>query len=394
MTAAIRRASVAGILLLAALPAGCRPGDKAPAAADSKEYRQHFQAARQGFDSGDWAAAEAELLRAIGLWPDSVEAHFLLGKTYFAENFYRQAEGEFDAVVDLDPETIDGRLGLIRIFLKEGRRQEIDDRVEEILRRAPDHPEGLFFRGLQASRRGEYTAAIDDFQRVLQQAPGHIEARYHLGLAWMKSGRFEEAVVALRQTLVRDPGHLGAHQHLAGTLRRMGLPEAAARAGEAYRNFREAGKRNQDSLKYRELAVQAYNSEKFPEALAAFREIVAVAPEDSQAVAYLGSAHLALGNRPEAFRFLEQALRLDPRNAFAQLEMGRYLALEGDLQGAESSFLRAIDINAEFSLPHYFLAGLYRSLNRIAESDREFAEFQRLEKRSSESSLPDQKEYW
>jgi tetratricopeptide (TPR) repeat protein len=367
----------------------------AAAIADPAAYRRHFDQGVIFYQAGARTAATKELMRAAELGPREAGPHIFLGMNYFAGNFFTRAEKEFQRAIQLDPGSSEARLGLVRTFDKMGKSHQGLPVLEEVLRSSPDHPEALFFRGRILYRRGEFAAAADDLRRAAVAIPANVEAHYHLGLALMKLNRTAAAVDAFEAAIDRDPGHLGARQNLAIVLRRSGATAAADRAEQEFRRLREEKDRALQALAFRDKAVAAYNSEKYQEALEEFQRIVSINPDDSQAVVYLGSTHLAMGDREAARLHLERGLRLDPENEFAYMELGRLSALEGDLAGAEEYLQRAMTANPDDPRPHYFLAGIYRSQNRIPESEREWAEFLRLQEQGPGApATSKQREYW
>jgi Tfp pilus assembly protein PilF len=65
-------------------------------------------------------------------------------------------------------------------------------------------------------------------------------------------------------------------------------------------------------------------------------------------------------------------------------------ALRGELDRAETFLKKASEVNPDYPMPHYFLAGIYRSQNRVQESEQEWAEFLRLQ--GQPSKPPDAKQ--
>ncbi|MBI4161109.1 MAG: tetratricopeptide repeat protein [Acidobacteria bacterium] len=400
-----RFGAAAGCLavLLAACAPDSAPPPRPPGPADSVEFRRHLDHGIELFRRGARRAAEAELRRAADLAPGDPRPHLFLGRNFYAENFFRQAEAEFRRAVELDRDSVEARVGLVLTHEVKGNLSASLRGLEEILDRDPEHPDGLFLRGRLAYRRGDFAAAAADLERAARSRPEDPQIRYQLGLARLKQDRPEEAVTVLREAVRLDPGHLGAQQAFSRALRVLGATaeaEAAEKrfAEAAERRFQEAqGSRARDAnlADVRDRAVEAFNSGNLDLALAEFRAIVAARPGDSQAVTYLGSTHLARGERPEARRYLERGLELDPDNAFAWMELGRLAALEGDLGRAEEFLRRAIEANPDFPLPRYFLAGIYRNQDRIRESEQEMAKFLSLRDLAGESpGESTEREYW
>jgi tetratricopeptide (TPR) repeat protein len=99
--------------------------------------------------------------------PNSVLAHYKLGKAYYDKSDYQNAEQEYKRAL-----SIDSRFALAHFSL--GKLYHLKERFEE---------------------------AIEAYQNAIRIRPGYVEP--HLGLAWIyrKSNRSEKAIDVLRQVL-------------------------------------------------------------------------------------------------------------------------------------------------------------------------------------------------
>ena len=67
-----------------------------------------------------------------------------------------------------------------------------------------------------------------------------------------------------------------------------------------------------------------------------------------------------------------------PEHFGSNLNLGRFLAESGDLQGAIPSLQKAASIRPAAPGPHIFLADVYTKMGRTADAERERQEAQRL----------------
>lgn len=127
----------------------------------------------------------------------------------------------------------------------------------------------------------KYSAAAGWLERVPPEDPNAVEAAFLLGLCRYRLAEFEKAESAFRllSSLAPRPeiwNNLGAAQS------RLGRPEAVD-------NFRRAVESDPHEPAYRfNLGYALWKQERYEEAAEAFRELLQLTPEDSQATLMLG----------------------------------------------------------------------------------------------------------
>lgn len=85
-------------------------------------------------------------------------------------------------------------------------------------------------------------------------------------------------------------------------------------------------------------------------------DTVAKHPVNSRALAGVATAYFNRGNLPEARRFYEESLRLDPTSAAKQYNMGLALGALGDVDGAIRYYREAIRLVPQYGAAHGNLA--------------------------------------
>jgi tetratricopeptide (TPR) repeat protein len=153
-------------------------------------------------------------------YPDSYQAHYVLGNCYLNED---RAPGkaleEFRAAYRLRPQFPLLQLGFAKIFIDRGEY----DRAEEALTRArvldPDggmvrEGELCYIRGRLAQRRNDPQAALAFFRRSVACDPFIPAARKALGLHCCTLGMYAAAEEEFRRAAALDPGDAQAHFYL------------------------------------------------------------------------------------------------------------------------------------------------------------------------------------
>ena len=159
-------------------------------------------------------------------------------------------------------------------------------------------------RDLQA--QGDYAASVEPLRRLLDEGPGDPEVNYLYGLALVQTGKPSQAMWALRESS-RDPAWaVRAGLEVAGAaLSTRDFPAAVA-ASEA---VLAVDPDNADALRMRGMAhLELMESPE--ESLANFDRLLEQSPEDFAALLYRMMALLALDEVDEARAVLEEVRRI------------------------------------------------------------------------------------
>jgi len=161
--------------------------------------------AESEYDIRNYAAARADLIRAISLDPASELAHYLLGNTLVELRELNQAVEEYSTAIRLAP-----------------RKPRTHYSLAFALRLLGDDA--------SAERSLREALAIDN-----QYAPAHCE----LGKLYNKQGRLPEAVEEFKNAIRYNPSISAAYYHLAMTYRQMGEKSDSEEALKMFRSVRE-----------------------------------------------------------------------------------------------------------------------------------------------------------
>ena len=101
--------------------------------------------------------------------------------------------------------------------------------------------------------------------------------------------------------------------------------------------------------------------------------------ENTDCMVDLGVVFARMGRWPDAVRCYKLALNRKPQDAGAWLRLGRALAAEGDIEGAEGSFRSASALAPEDAAAHNSLGSMLQLLGRFPASADAFAEAVRIE---------------
>lgn len=201
-----------------------------------------------------------------------------------------------------------------------------------------------------------FPEAATEAQNGLAANPKSYALRLRLGAAYLAAGRYAESEGVFRDLVAAgDPLPMG-YVGLAQVLLRTG------RAAEAATELADAEKKQGPKFLlsyFRGLALA--RAAKSEEALAAFQQAVRLDPKNAEAHLNLGKTQLTLGHVHEAIPDLLEALRLEPGNIQAKRLLSQAYRRAGDAQNAakyaesstESPAEPLNDLVGEFFVPEW-----------------------------------------
>lgn len=206
--AALRRGANAEALSLARVAVTETPHD-------ARAYALLAHAERA---TGDSAAAQQAINRAVLLAPDDAELHFQRAGFLLNENKLDEAQAALTRTTHLDPNQLQAYIVQAQIALGRG---DLDD-AERLQRTAariePEHPLVKTIEGMLAMRRGDGERALLLLTRAAAQMPDDLQVLYALGFAHLDQKQFAFAEQAFRRIIELSPGMSGLRGLLADIL--------------------------------------------------------------------------------------------------------------------------------------------------------------------------------
>ncbi|MBZ5666122.1 MAG: sulfatase-like hydrolase/transferase [Acidobacteriia bacterium] len=182
--------------------------------------------------------------------------------------------------------------------------------------------------------------ALPELHKAILTSPNVSMLHFFLGGCYMENKDFAKAVPELRKAVEIDPG----------------FTRAAMNLGRA-------------SLK-----VQDYDG-----AATAFERVIKTDPNIMDAHVLLVVVYAQLNRPQDEIRECRRVLEVVPDHFGSNLNLGRFLAQSGDLQGAIAPLQKAASVRPTRPAPHMYLADVYKQLGREEDAKREQAEAERLD---------------
>jgi tetratricopeptide (TPR) repeat protein len=214
---------------------------------------------------------------AIALWPDSPDAHDVMGDLALDALEPEAAEAEFRKARLVEAESSSGRTKLAEALRLQGKFDEAVAELREALRINPKSARahsglGLALRGLDRT-----TDSIAAYREAIRLEPDLIDARNGLAVVLASQGQLEDAVSQFREIIRVDPDSAIGYYNLAYALADLDRDVESAAA------LREVIRINPNHYNARYNLGELFRLEaKYDESVKQFREYLRLAPDTPQ----------------------------------------------------------------------------------------------------------------
>jgi tetratricopeptide (TPR) repeat protein len=191
-------------------------------------------------------------------------------------------------------------------------------------------------QGKKEFQAGNYQVAIIHFKNAVGVAPKDAEPYYQLGLAYLASRDINTAGSYFHKATELNPKHAGAQLKLAELMS----------TSQAKDMVEEAQKRTKD--------------------------VLALLPEDTDALDVLAFTELRLGQPDSAEAHLKEALRKSPNSLRSSIALAQSRMARKDVAGAEEALKQAAAQAPKSPEPRDYLGGFYLALGKTAEAEHEY----------------------
>jgi predicted Zn-dependent protease len=256
----------------------------------------HFLAARTARRAGLYDEAHRHLAEynRLGGVPEAVELEQVLSRVQRGdlESFEGYLlscvqHGHPDAALLLE--------ALIKGYIRTYRMYQASHCLNQLLELEPDNAQALIWRGEVAERNRNHTDARADYRRAVELEPDNVEARLKLAAVLFHHRLAAEAAEHYQHVLLREPGHVSARLGVTRCRRDLGQTEEAkqlldALLAENPANVRVLHERGQLALQTNDAA----------DAEAWLRKAVSLAPYDREVIYTLAQCLQMRGKHEEA----------------------------------------------------------------------------------------------
>jgi tetratricopeptide (TPR) repeat protein len=323
-----------------------------------------------------FAEAFEDLKQAVQLSPTTADYRANLGYVLWKLGRAQEAIQAEREALKLDEKNYTANYQLGRFLLRTGDKTLVKEAAAK-LKRALELDARQYevrFELIAAFRElGETASALGQLEILQDAKASDARVDYVSGLLHADRGDLKFAIAEFSEAVRKDPSLYGAWQDL-------GLAYAKLnRWSEAVQAFSELAKRQQNSVEVAYLlALALYNSKNTAEAETHVRRALRLAASFAEAHTLLGIILAAKGTEnSEAIDSLTQAVALAPNNFDAVFYLGRVQYVARDYSNSVNSLQAAVSLNPKSIEARFFLGTV---LEALGESEKALAEYQEIVK--------------
>ena len=312
--------------------------------------------AQAALDKNDYEAAVASLQKFIAEKPDVAYAHFQLAYAYTALKRPDVARQEFERCIALDPKMPEAQLNLGILLLEEQPAEAVAP-LRKAVELLPSESRPRYLLGLAQERSGDLSGAAESFEGAASLDPKDADSLTRLGQVLLRQGKPAGAEGKFRASLDLQPKSPAALEGLAQSLDQQKKPQAV----EAYRNYLAV--RPDDKAARSRLVRLLVEQQKYDEAVAENGKNNAGQPVTVDDLKLRADIEIGQNKLDEAITTLRQAIALAPNDAQLHGGLGRTYLQKRRFADAEvelKSALRLDQNNLDYwkdLSSTYYLAG-------------------------------------
>lgn len=297
-------------------------------------------------DKKEYEKSKDYLKQALGINPESPEAHFYLGFAY--ENL--------------------GQNDLALVEYKRAIQMKYDYTIAH------------YNLGDLYIKLGDTILAIQEYKKVIKEEPDNYQAFISLALAYEKINNFEEAKKVYQEAIKINPQRVDAFINLANIF------VIENKTDEAINMYNEALKIDKDnSNAIFNLGILYHQVKDYNTAKAYYKLAIKKDPNNSYIYNNLGLVYFSLTQIDDAIKEWENAIKVDPNNVDAYNNIGWAFYVLRDLDKSIETYLKAISINPNHSVLYMNLGTVYYAKGDLDNAIKMLNKFLDIEPASEKS---------
>jgi Flp pilus assembly protein TadD len=300
--------------------------------------------AKSLLDEGKLHEAELAVRQYLVQYPNSGDAHFLLGYVLF-----RLIQAQALSAAGLDAASPHGADVSDTKFRDAKAKESLAAYTEGAKYQNPSALD-LKIVALDYVLLQDYTDADKWLTKSLEWNPKDAEGWYYLGRTKYNENRFEEAINAFEQCLKLDPGNVKAEHNLGLSYAGLGRTEEAINAYKKAMDWQTQAA-NKNPGPFIDLGSLLLEQNQAENAVAYLLQAVEIAPREFSAHEQLGKAYSHLNQLQKAQSELEKAVELAPQIARLHFLLGQVYRRQGLIDKAKAELDRFAKLNGAHSLP-------------------------------------------
>ena len=175
------------------------------------ERKQHFfDQGKAAYDAGQFAQAIEPLNKFLLIYPEHVEAAYILGRSYEAREDLDNALQRYGQAIQLEPHYKDVLMRTAEIYQKRNDPESALGLLRKLIGIEPTNVEAHYFSGLSHLQLNRPDDALAAFLEAARLDPNHVDAHYQAAVLYEQKGDIDRAVNRFEETIVLDASKVDA----------------------------------------------------------------------------------------------------------------------------------------------------------------------------------------
>jgi len=322
--------------------------------ADPRSVEARLELGQALMKSGNLRAAYSELVRAVDLKPDSLQGRYRLALFQLGIGDLKGAKENYEKTRAADRDALETRTLAAKIALAEKQPDKAILELAEVLKKDPKNVGIHVDLGLIYFGKKDFKTAETYFLKALELDSKAANARVALAQLYLASGDQEKGEQQLVLGTKADPEN-EALLHVLGL-----FYSITKQSSDFEKLYLDILKKKPDSLIAKKRLAEFYLvSGHVPQARRYTDEILKIEPGDIDGHFFRGRLNLAEGSFVKAIEDLTAVTQSAPRLGPAFYFLGQAQRAANRTEEARKNLARAVELNPNWVLPRFALAQLY-----------------------------------
>ncbi|HEV2911708.1 MAG TPA: tetratricopeptide repeat protein [Pyrinomonadaceae bacterium] len=289
-------------------------------------------------------AARADMEAARDTAPNSPGVYSNLAAVSLRENKQDEAIGLFERALDIDKANFDALNGLINIYVSQKRLDQAHARVDQALAAQPNFASLHYLKAQVYGFERNGAGAETELRKAIEIEPNYLPAYFSLGALFVNLNQQERAIAEYRRILEKRPDDASAYT-LIGMLEdsRQNFDAAA----ESYRKALELDPNSAIAANNLAWLYATRNMGNLDEAVRLAQGIVQRYPDQMGFVDTLGWVYYKKNLYAAAVEQLKKVVAKDEKSATYRFHLGMAMAAGGDKVNARRELEQALRLGEE-----------------------------------------------
>ena len=293
--------------------------------------------------------ARETLIRAAALENTNIVSLQRLAQGFMFLGESRRAGDTYLKILEAEPDLPGIREALAELYLRQNDPKRAAEQLREIIRDSPTNPQAHYFLAAIAYQEKRFSDALDSYRRALLLGLDNEQIYFDIAAAELALNQPREALATLDRARKKfRPGFVGEFYTGLAYMRLKEFTNALEHFTAAEIVARATDTNRLTHIFYFELGAAHERAGKIPESERYFEKCLALSPNFSEALNYLGYMWAERGtNLDLAHEYIARAVKMNPTNAAYLDSLGWVLFKQGRPHEALGPIRQSVELSEE-----------------------------------------------